>query len=134
MIRIVTRASLRFEPAKAWEIRRRLHDQANLTGRTFNAGILLLNLKLMRDESFTAKHLYLVEDCRMNDQDVLNIYSNDRVVEIGSDWNHVPSQDFHLNPKIIHWAGPAKPWNKEYVLLQPRFRAVEARVQAKLAQ
>jgi lipopolysaccharide biosynthesis glycosyltransferase len=134
MIRIVTRASLRFEPTKAWEIRRRLHDQANLTGRTFNAGILLLNLKLMRDESFTAKHLYLVEDCRMNDQDVLNIYSNDRVVEIGSDWNHVPSQDFHLNPKIIHWAGPAKPWNKEYVLLQPRFRAVEARVQAKLAQ
>jgi len=132
MIRIVTRASLRFEPAKAWEIRRRLHDQANLTARTFNAGILVLNLGLMRKESFTANYLYLVEDCRMNDQDVLNIYSNDRVIEIASEWNHVPSQDFHVVPKIIHWAGPAKPWSPNYVLLKERFEATRAKVESRL--
>jgi lipopolysaccharide biosynthesis glycosyltransferase len=132
MIRIVTRASLRFEPAKAWEIRRRLHDQANLTARTFNAGILVLNLGLMRNESFTANYLYLVEDCRMNDQDVLNIYSNDRVIEIASEWNHVPSQDFHAVPKIIHWAGPAKPWSPNYVLLKERFEATRAKVESRL--
>lgn len=132
MIKPITRATLYFEPAKAWDIRRRLHDQADLTARTFNAGILSLNLKLMRKENFTKEHLYLVEQCRMNDQDVFNIYSKDRVLEISPEWNHVPSQDFNDDPRIIHWAGPAKPWKKEYVLLKPRFEAVKAKVEARL--
>lgn len=132
MIKPITRATLYFEPEKAWDVRRRLHDQADLTARTFNAGILSLNLKLMRAENFTKEHLYLVEQCRMNDQDVFNLYSKDRVLEIDPEWNHVPSQDFNENPKIIHWAGPAKPWKKEYVLLKPRFEAVKAKVAARL--
>ena len=134
MIKPITRATLQFEPQKAWDVRRRLHDQADLTARTFNAGILSLNLKLMRAENFTKEHLYLVEQCRMNDQDVFNIYSKDRVLEINPEWNHVPSQDFNDSPKIIHWAGPAKPWKKEYVLLKPRFEAVKAKVEARLRQ
>ncbi|MBU6144942.1 MAG: glycosyltransferase family 8 protein, partial [Acidobacteria bacterium] len=132
MIRPITRATLHFEPQKAWDIRRRLHDQADLTARTFNAGILSLNLKLMREENFTKEHLYLVEQCRMNDQDVFNIYSKGRVLEIGTEWNHVPSQDFNNDPKIIHWAGPAKPWKKEFVLLKPRFEATQAKVESRL--
>lgn len=132
MIRPITRATLHFAPEKAWDIRKRLHDKADLTSRTFNAGILVLNLKLMRAENFTVEHMYLVEQCRMNDQDVFNIYSRDRVLEIASEWNHVPSQDFNASPKIIHWAGPAKPWKKEYVLLKPRFEATKAKVDSRL--
>jgi lipopolysaccharide biosynthesis glycosyltransferase len=132
MIRPITRATLHFPPAKAWDIRKRLHDEADLTSRTFNAGILVINLEVMRNENFTTEHLYLVEQCRMNDQDVFNIYSKDRVVQIGSEWNHVPAQDFNTEPKIIHWAGPAKPWKPEYVLLKERFLATEAKVQARL--
>lgn len=132
MIRPITRATLHFAPEKAWDIRKRLHDKADLTSRTFNAGILVLNLELMRKENFTAEHMYLVEQCRMNDQDVFNIYSRDRVLEIDSEWNHVPSQDFNTKPKIIHWAGPAKPWKPEYVLLKPRFEATKAKVESRL--
>ncbi len=132
MIRPITRATLHFAPEKAWDIRKRLHDKADLTSRTFNAGILVLNLELMRAENFTAEHMYLVEQCRMNDQDVFNIYSRDRVLEIDSEWNHVPSQDFNASPKIIHWAGPAKPWKPEYVLLKPRFEATKAKVESRL--
>jgi lipopolysaccharide biosynthesis glycosyltransferase len=132
MIRPITRATLHFAPEKAWDIRKRLHDKADLTSRTFNAGILVLNLKLMRAENFTVEHMYLVEQCRMNDQDVFNIYSRDRVLEIDSEWNHVPSQDFNASPKIIHWAGPAKPWKPEYVLLKNRFEATKAKVEARL--
>jgi lipopolysaccharide biosynthesis glycosyltransferase len=132
MIRPITRATLHFAPEKAWDIRKRLHDKADLTSRTFNAGILVLNLKLMRAENFTAEHMYLVEQCRMNDQDVFNIYSRDRVLEIDSEWNHVPSQDFNASPKIIHWAGPAKPWKPEYVLLKTRFEATKAKVESRL--
>jgi lipopolysaccharide biosynthesis glycosyltransferase len=86
----------------------------------------------MRAENFTAEHMYLVEQCRMNDQDVFNIYSRDRVLEIDSEWNHVPSQDFNASPKIIHWAGPAKPWKPEYVLLKGRFEATKAKVESRL--
>ena len=132
MIRPITRATLHFAPEKAWDIRKRLHDKADLTSRTFNAGILVLNLELMRAENFTAEHMYLVEQCRMNDQDVFNIYSKDRVLEIDSEWNHVPSQDFNASPKIIHWAGPAKPWKPEYVLLKGRFEATKAKVESRL--
>jgi lipopolysaccharide biosynthesis glycosyltransferase len=132
MIRPITRATLHFAPEKAWDIRKRLHDKADLTSRTFNAGILVLNLELMRAENFTAEHMYLVEQCRMNDQDVFNIYSKDRVLEIDSEWNHVPSQDFNASPKIIHWAGPAKPWKPEYVLLKTRFEATKAKVESRL--
>jgi len=132
MIRPITRATLHLPPAKAWDIRKRLHDEADLTSRTFNAGILVINLELMRSENFTAEHLYLVEECRMNDQDVFNIYSKDRVVQIGTEWNHVPAQDFNSTPKIIHWAGPAKPWKPEYVLLKERYVATEAKVLARL--
>lgn len=132
MIRPITRATLHFAAEKAWDIRKRLHDKADLTSRTFNAGILVLNLELMRAENFTAEHMYLVEQCRMNDQDVFNIYSRNRVLEIDSEWNHVPSQDFNASPKIIHWAGPAKPWKPEYVLLKPRFEATKAKVESRL--
>jgi len=132
MIKPITRATMHFAPEKAWDIRKRLHDEADLTSRTFNAGILVINLDLMRKENFTTEHLFLVEQCRMNDQDVFNIYSKDRVVEIGTEWNHVPAQDFNNNPKIIHWAGPAKPWKPEYVLLRDRFVATEAKVKSRL--
>ena len=134
MIRPITRATLKFEPAKAWDIRRRLHSVADLTSRTFNAGILSLNLRLMREENFTVTHMYLVEQCKMNDQDVFNIYSRNRVVEIGTEWNHVPSQDFNAEPKIIHWAGPAKPWLENYVLLKERFEATKKKVEARLLE
>jgi lipopolysaccharide biosynthesis glycosyltransferase len=134
MIRPITRATLKFEPAKAWDIRRRLHSVADLTSRTFNAGILSLNLRLMREENFTVTHMYLVEQCKMNDQDVFNIYSRNRVVEIGTEWNHVPSQDFNAEPKIIHWAGPAKPWLENYVLLKERFETTKKKVEARLLE
>lgn len=132
MIRPITRATLKFEPQTAWEIRRRLHDVGRMTSRTFNAGILVLNLKKMRVEKFTEENLYLVEQCMLNDQDVINIYSRDRVHELPMEWNTVPSQDFVTEPKIIHWAGPAKPWKQQYVLYKDRYEAVKARVDARL--
>ena len=132
MIRPITRATLQFPYEKAWDIRKRLHDKSDLTSRTFNAGVLILNLKVMRQENFTATHLYLVEQCRMNDQDVFNIYSQNRVLNLDSAWNHVPSHDFNITPKIIHWAGPSKPWKREYVLLKERFEATKAKVESRL--
>ena len=131
LVRPVTRGSLHLPPEKAWLMRRRIHGTSVLTTRTFNAGVLLLNLDIMRKDNFTVENLHLVEQCWLNDQDVLNVYGRDRVVELEPAWNTVPSQDSELNPKIIHWAGPAKPWKQDYVLFRDRYLAAAAKVAAR---
>ena len=127
-VRLVTRASLSLSPEEAWVLRRRLHDTVDLTHRTFNAGVLLLNLKLMRDDEFTKNHLYLIEHCAFNDQDALNIYGGSRLLELDPAWNHVPNQDECEDPMIIHWAGPNKPWREMYVWGKPAYNQIHERL------
>jgi len=133
LVRPVTRGSLHLPPEKAWLMRRRIHGTADLKTRTFNAGVLVLNLDMMRKDNFTAENLHLVEQCRLNDQDVLNVYCRNRVVELEPAWNTVPSQDAVSSPKIIHWAGPAKPWRRDYVRYRAEYNAVVATVKAREA-
>jgi lipopolysaccharide biosynthesis glycosyltransferase len=130
-VRPITRASLRLPAERAWLMRRRIHGTSMLKTRTFNAGVLVLDLGAMRDENFTAENLHLVESCWLNDQDVLNVYCRDRVLELEPAWNTVPSQDSELDPRIIHWAGPAKPWKTDYVLFRDRYLAAAAKVAAR---
>ena len=132
LIKPMTRASLQLPFAKAWNMRRYLHAHGKLTTRSFNAGVILMNLKAMRAEKATATQLALVERWKFNDQDALNYYAAGRVVELGQQWNTVPAQDFTKEPSIIHWAGPAKPWKEMYVLYKPLWQAVNARLQAKI--
>lgn len=111
VVRLMSRASLKLSPEDAWMMRRRLHREIQMPARTFNAGVIVMNLSLMRDENFTSKNLYLVTDCYCNDQDALNIYAAGRVKEIPVAWNYVVAQDYDLDPKLIHWAGSIKPWH-----------------------
>jgi lipopolysaccharide biosynthesis glycosyltransferase len=127
-VRLITRASLSLPPEEAWVLRRRLHATVDLTKGTFNAGVLLLNLTAMRDEEFTRNHLYLIEHCAFNDQDALNVYGGARVLELGAQWNHVPNQDECEDPKIIHWAGPNKPWKQMFVWGKPQYNKVHQRL------
>lgn len=131
LIDIITRVSLTLPPAKAWALRRRAHATGSLTADTYNAGILLLNLKTMRKENFIEENLYLVEELRLNDQDVMNLYSAGRALQINDDWNFVPTQDYSKNPKIVHWAGPGKPWKKQFALYQGEFNAIAAELKSK---
>ena len=130
VVRLVTRASMSLPPEKAWALRRRLHHTHHLNAPTFNAGVILLNLQLMREERFTDEYLHLVENYAFNDQDVLNVYAGERVTYLDSAWNHVPNQDFYEVPRIIHWAGPCKPWKDLYVWGKPRYDTVLERVVA----
>jgi lipopolysaccharide biosynthesis glycosyltransferase len=86
-----------------------------------NAGVIVMNLAAMRNDSFSEKYLYLVEHCSLNDQDVLNIYAGNRIRHLPIEWNFIPSQDVADSPKIVHWAGPAKPWNSARVIYQDEF-------------
>jgi lipopolysaccharide biosynthesis glycosyltransferase len=130
LIDVITRVSLSLPPKKAWALRRRAHATGKLTADTYNAGILLMNLKKMREEQFIENNLYLVEELRLNDQDVMNFYSAGRALNLDGDWNYVPTQDYSKNPKIVHWAGPAKPWKPAFALYKDEFQAIAKELKA----
>ena len=121
LIDVITRVSLSLPAKQAWALRRRAHETGDLTADTYNAGILLMNLAKMREEDFIENNLYLVEELRLNDQDVMNFWSRGRALAIDDDWNFVPTQDYSTDPKIVHWAGPGKPWKAGYALYKDEF-------------
>jgi len=121
LIDVITRVSLSLPAKQAWALRRRAHETGDLTADTYNAGILLMNLAKMREEDFIENNLYLVEELRLNDQDVMNFWSRGRALAIDDDWNFVPTQDYSTDPKIVHWAGPGKPWKAGFALYKDEF-------------
>ena len=131
LVDVITRVSLLLPPVQAWNLRRRAHATGDLTADTYNAGILVMNLKKMREESFIEKNLYLVEELRLNDQDVMNFYAAGQAVALDDDWNYVPTQDYSADPQIVHWAGPGKPWKAAYALYKPEFVAIAEELKAK---
>ncbi len=127
-VRPSTRASLHLPAEKAWVLRRRLHYTHTLTARTFNAGVLVMDLATMRAEKFTESYLYLAEHCHFDDQDILNVYASGRVRYLDPSWNHVPNHGPIEAARIIHWAGPVKPWGPLYIWGNRLYDATLARV------
>lgn len=104
--------------------------------RTFNAGVMVLNLLLWRKDSISQKIIKYLTDYRDYvlwwDQDGLNCVLYNGWGQLPAKWNvmtcHVDSfntwrdsllteRDFIETlkfPAIIHFAGPAKPWNANY--------------------
>ncbi len=82
----------------------------------FNAGILLLDLKKMRQNKFTETYLPISIYAQINDQFALNMYAKELFYPINSVWNTRPVKDIDMcGAKIIHWAGKEKPWNCTYI-------------------
>lgn len=93
----------------------------------FNAGILLLDLAVMRADRFTHEYVPYAERYGLNDQDVLNAYAGSRYRALDPRWNAWPTQEIVAEPGLIHWAGPVKPWHDDrYVLLKEHWTATES--------
>ena len=102
--------------------------------RYFQAGVLLLNTRQLRSRYTIDQWLTFASvPYRFNDQDVLNRYCEGQVKDLDMRWNllhdcdhtrvsriicHAPRQvqeayaAAHAEPKIIHYAGYRKPWQK----------------------
>lgn len=89
-----------------------------------NAGVLLFNLKKMRDDSLTevlfTKTRELSNEIRFQDQDIINIVFKNKIKELPNTFN-CTSVDvsgktvLQLNETaIFHYTGPQKPWNNFY--------------------
>ncbi|MBO5478935.1 MAG: glycosyltransferase family 8 protein [Clostridia bacterium] len=96
-------------------------------GNYFNAGVLLMNLKALREFKFQEKFLYLLETVKYSvaqDQDYLNRLCKGRVKILDSAWDIMPvegerrkREEIHL----IHYNLVSKPWHFEDVAYQEYF-------------
>ena len=108
---IILRASKRLDSESAENLRRYCYSKfPDSLGSNFNAGVLIMNLQKMRSISFTEEALPFIIHYGLNDQDVLSLIANGQVFKLARDFNVVPTQSYGVDPKIVHWAGPRKPW------------------------
>ena len=93
-----------------------------------NSGVMLLNLRAMREHGVQEKLLQAAQNSAMlfHDQCAINMVCQEHILYIDSEWNglvcfnpdNLPLKyrkkalADKKNRKIIHWAGGAKPWQK----------------------
>ncbi|QAT42779.1 glycosyltransferase family 8 protein [Aminipila luticellarii] len=92
-----------------------------------NSGVLLMNLKKMRESRLEHRVLELMDtyhfDCIAPDQDYLNVLCNDRIVYLPPFWDAMPAEAAEPieNPKLIHYNLFAKPWCYDHVQYESYF-------------
>lgn len=84
-----------------------------------NAGILLMNLRLLRAELPGKRLIEMTKELEnkisYQDQDVLNIACHQRIMELKPTWNMTYDSAMISDddvPIIIHYNGPDKPWHR----------------------
>ncbi|MCC8168028.1 MAG: hypothetical protein LIO37_01635, partial [Clostridiales bacterium] len=83
-----------------------------------NSGVLLMNLKKMREVEFAGRFLTLLNkfhfDCVAPDQDYFNAMCADRIVFLDECWDAMPPEggkrQILTEPKLIHYNLFQKPW------------------------
>lgn len=81
-----------------------------------NSGVLLMNLKEMREKEFSKRFLTLLNkyhfDCIAPDQDYLNAICNGKILYLDDKWDAMPTEGKEEleNPSIIHYNLFQKPW------------------------
>lgn len=84
--------------------------------RYINSGVLLLNLKKMRNNNFDEHFINLLSkyhfDSVAPDQDYINAICEDKILYLPSSWNTMPNTIFEKdeNAKLIHYNLFSKPW------------------------
>ena len=93
----------------------------------FNAGVLIMNLKELREFKFQEKFLYLLERVTFSvaqDQDYLNRICKGRVYFLDVVWDKMPvgrKSIAHQDIKLVHYNFAYKPWHYEKVLYEEFF-------------
>lgn len=85
-----------------------------------NAGMLVLDLKQMREQNLEEKFLEWtkahIDTIKMGDQEIINEVEKGKIVIVDDEWN-VQSSNFTNrssytnNPKVIHFVARKKPWH-----------------------
>lgn len=93
----------------------------------FNAGILLMNLKALREFNFEDKFIELISQYKFvvaQDQDYLNAICNGRVKYFDISWNKMPIENSRIKIdkiNLIHYNLLWKPWQFDNILYEEYF-------------
>lgn len=91
----------------------------------FNAGIIVMNLKALREYKFQEKFLYMLEKIKFEvaqDQDYMNRLCKGRVKLLGFEWNRMPAMGKRKGTiNLVHYNLGCKPWYFDDVLYQEYF-------------
>ena len=83
--------------------------------KTLNAGVLVMDIDILRKNKFTEKCLALLEKYPYNDQVIINLYLEGNYSELPRQYNIFNTQDDGLLLKhkeyILHYVGAYKPWD-----------------------
>lgn len=92
-----------------------------------NSGVLLLNMKKMREIEFSRKFLSLLNtyhfDCIAPDQDYFNAMCKDQILFLDEEWDAMPNDDKPPveNPSLIHYNLFDKPWCYPNIMYEDYF-------------
>ncbi len=92
-----------------------------------NSGVLLMNLKALREAKLEAHFLNLLNtyhfDCIAPDQDYLNAMCNGKIYYLDECWDAMPddSRPPLENPKLIHYNLFSKPWCYDGIQYEENF-------------
>lgn len=95
--------------------------------RYFNAGVLLLNLKKLREIDFKQKFINLISAIKFTvaqDQDYLNVICKDHVYYMPSSWNKMPLEETKEEVSslmLVHYNLSFKPWHYDGILYEEEF-------------
>ena len=124
LIGVVTDGSVNDVP----ELQRYMTESHGLKlGDYFNSGMLLMNMKELRNVHLAEHFLYLLNkyhfDCVAPDQDYLNSMCYGKIEYLDSCWDAMPNRNKPEieNPKIIHYNLFDKPWCYDDIQYQDYF-------------
>lgn len=83
----------------------------------FNAGVLLMNLRKIREDKVHIEWLRLAQSSRKftaHDQDIINEICCTNILKVDPTYNSCPFTAEVDNPKIVHGTRPTKPWNPSF--------------------
>ncbi len=92
-----------------------------------NSGILLMDLKQLRDMNFSARFLEVLNKYHFEtvapDQDYLNVLCQKKIKILSPQWNAMSSNDIKdiKEPKIIHYNLFGKPWRYDHITYEEIF-------------
>ncbi len=111
-----------------WRLLNLVHRRTDAADYGFNAGVLVMNLRRMRDDCFLARYAGFIERFGLNGQYALNLYASGSFLPLQRTWNAWPNRDVldKEGPAILHWLGPLKPWDDVRVAYQDEWRAAVA--------
>jgi lipopolysaccharide biosynthesis glycosyltransferase len=108
---------------EGWRLLNLVHRHAHAGDTGFNAGVLVMNLRRMREDDFLRQYAGFAEQFGLNDQYILNLYAGDSFLHLDRRWNGLADRDVLDDDfAIVHWVGPLKPWGDIGVPLQDEWR------------